>query len=1155
MENNKNFAITKLTAVFMAVIMVLSAGITPVLAAEEGDVGYVAAIGDTLYESLQAAVDAAEGETIITLNADANGDGIFVTGDKNITLDFGGHTYTVDGELVGSSGTKSQAMHLEKGAKVTLKNGTLKAGGEVRMLVQNYCDLTLDSFSLDTNGKKIYALSNNCGDTLITGESNITSGAAAFDLWYNLQGGYHEGVTVTFDENFTGTVIGNIEYGAYGYAENWTEKTALVIKGGTFEGEFVSSTTAFESDLDDANITLYGGVFADEKAASFCAECYTAVAENGKYKIVPIVSDDKGNTFATLQQAVNAAEGETIITLNTDANGDGIFVTGDKNITLDFGGHTYTVDGELVGSSGTKSQAMHLEKGAAVTLRNGTLKAGGEVRMLVQNYCDLTLDSFSLDTNGKKIYALSNNCGDTLITGESNITSGAAAFDLWYNLQGGYHEGVTVTFDENFTGTVIGNIEYGAYGYAENWTEKTALVIKGGTFEGEFVSSTTAFESDLDDANITLYGGVFADEKAASFCAEHYKAVEEGEKYKVVHKNYIVSSTDGKEYETLQEAVNAAEGQTTLTLKTNANGDGIFVTGDKNITFDFGGHTYTVDGELVGSSGTKSQAMHLEKGAAVTLRNGTLKAGGEVRMLVQNYCDLTLDSFSLDTNGKKIYALSNNCGDTLITGESNITSGAAAFDLWYNLQGGYPEGVTATFDENYTGTVIGDIEYGADRETDNWTEKTVLIIKGGTFKGKIKNLEESTLYAGDMNITLYGGSFVNPVNLWCAEGSEHVTFEDGTYGPCFHDFTEKITDKAHFCAKADCERGNVYYYDCSKCAKIGEATFDDGEKTGHSFSSYIYNDDATCIKDGTATAFCDRENCNGTDTIVFEGSAKHGWSEWTVTKNATCTVKGEEERICVVCGETEKRAFEAGHTYSNIFVTDVQPQCGKTGSKSRHCIYCDAKTDITPIPAKVHVNKVTVTPSSLKGPGYITTTCTLCGKSSSVKIYRIKTVKLSKTAYTYTGKAFKPEVTVKDYKGKVLVKGKDYTVKYTNNKAIGKGKAIITFKGNYSGTKTLTFSISPAKVSSLKLTAKNDAMALSWKTVKGADGYQIISSTSKNFKKNKKTLYIKKQSTKKTTLKKLKSGKKYYVKIRAYKKVNGKNVFGAYSSIKNAKVK
>ena len=38
MENNKNFAITKLTAVFMAVIMVLSAGITPVLAAEEGDV-------------------------------------------------------------------------------------------------------------------------------------------------------------------------------------------------------------------------------------------------------------------------------------------------------------------------------------------------------------------------------------------------------------------------------------------------------------------------------------------------------------------------------------------------------------------------------------------------------------------------------------------------------------------------------------------------------------------------------------------------------------------------------------------------------------------------------------------------------------------------------------------------------------------------------------------------------------------------------------------------------------------------------------------------------------------------------------------------------------------------------------------------------------
>ncbi len=1155
MENNKNTVITKLTAVLMALIMVFSVGFTPAFAVEAEESGYVAAIGDNLYESIQDAVNAAEGETLITLTADANGDGIFVTGDKNITFDFGGHTYTVDGELVGSNGTKSQAMHLEKGAKITLRNGTLKAGGEVRMLVQNYCDLTLDGFSLDTNGKKIYALSNNCGNVLITGKSNITSSAAAFDLWYNLQGGYAEGVSVTFDENYTGTVTGNMEYGAYGYAEDWTEKTALVIKGGTFKGEFVNSTTAFESDLDEANITVYGGTFADEKTTDFCAECYTAVAEGEEYRVVPFVSDDKGNVFATLQQAVDAAEVETAITLNCDLNGDGIFVTGDKNITFDFGGHTYTVDGELVGSNGTKSQAMHLEKGAIITLRNGTLKAGGEVRMLVQNYCDLTLDSFSLDTNGKKIYALSSNCGNTIITGESNITSSAAAFDLWYNLQGGYAEGVSVTFDENYTGTVMGDMEYGSYGYADGWTEKTALVIKGGTFGGEFVNSTTAFESDLDQANITLYGGTFADGKAASFCAEHYKVVADGDNYKVVPKNYIVSSTDGKEYETIQEAVNTAEGETTLTLKADANGDGVFVTGDKNIIFDFGGHTYTVDGELVGSNGTKSQAMHLEKGAKITLRNGTLKAGGEVRMLVQNYCELTLDGFSLDTNGKKIYALSNNCGDTLITGESNITSSAVAFDLWYNLQGGYPEGVTVTFDENYTGTVIGDIEYGADKETENWTEKTALVIKGGTFKGTIKNLEENTLYAGDMNITLYGGSFVNPVKLWCAEGSEHATFDDGTFGPCFHEFTEKIMDKAHFCAEPDCERGNVYYYDCSKCTKMGEATFDDGEKLGHSFSSYIYNDDATCLKDGTATAFCDRENCNGTETVVFTGSAKHGWSEWTVTKNATCTVKGEEERICVICGEAEKRDFTAGHTYSNTFVTDVQPQCGKTGSKSRHCIYCNAKTDITPIPAKTHVNKVTVTPSTLKGPGYTVTTCTLCGKSSSVKIYRIKTVKLSKTSYTYTGKAIKPAVTVKDYNGKVLVKGKDYTVKYANNKAIGKGKVTITFKGSYSGTKTLTFSISPAKVSSLKLTAKNDAIALSWKTVKGADGYQIISSTSKDFKKNKKTTYIKKHSTKKTTLKKLKNGKRYYVKIRAYKKVNGKNVFGAYSSVKNAKVK
>ncbi len=89
-----------------------------------------------------------------------------------------------------------------------------------------------------------------------------------------------------------------------------------------------------------------------------------------------------------------------------------------------------------------------------------------------------------------------------------------------------------------------------------------------------------------------------------------------------------------------------------------------------------------------------------------------------------------------------------------------------------------------------------------------------------------------------------------------------------------------------------------------------------------------------------------------------------------------------------------------------------------------------------------------------------------------------------------------------------------------------------------------------------KLTAGSKRFTATWKTVSGATGYEVVYSTSKKFtKKTTKTVTIKKAKTKKTTIKKLKKGKKYYVKVRAYKTVSGKKIYGAYSSVKSLKVK
>ena len=88
-----------------------------------------------------------------------------------------------------------------------------------------------------------------------------------------------------------------------------------------------------------------------------------------------------------------------------------------------------------------------------------------------------------------------------------------------------------------------------------------------------------------------------------------------------------------------------------------------------------------------------------------------------------------------------------------------------------------------------------------------------------------------------------------------------------------------------------------------------------------------------------------------------------------------------------------------------------------------------------------------------------------------------------------------------------------------------------------------------------KVKSAKKAISVIWKKVSGVKGYQIQVATDKKFKKNKKTVTIKKQKTTKVTIKKLKAKKKYYVRIRTYKIVNGKKVYSSWSKVKSVKTK
>jgi hypothetical protein len=87
------------------------------------------------------------------------------------------------------------------------------------------------------------------------------------------------------------------------------------------------------------------------------------------------------------------------------------------------------------------------------------------------------------------------------------------------------------------------------------------------------------------------------------------------------------------------------------------------------------------------------------------------------------------------------------------------------------------------------------------------------------------------------------------------------------------------------------------------CLICGET---EGDVLGHSFTNYVYNNDATCTEDGTETAKCDR--CDATDTRTAVGTAlDHSFTNYVYNNDATCTEDGTETAKCDKCDATDTR--------------------------------------------------------------------------------------------------------------------------------------------------------------------------------------------------------------------------------------------------------
>ena len=124
-------------------------------------------------------------------------------------------------------------------------------------------------------------------------------------------------------------------------------------------------------------------------------------------------------------------------------------------------------------------------------------------------------------------------------------------------------------------------------------------------------------------------------------------------------------------------------------------------------------------------------------------------------------------------------------------------------------------------------------------------------------------------------------------------------------------------------------------YTTHTCSACGDTYTDSTVSAlGHSFTNYVSNDDATCTKNGTKTAKCDR--CDVTDTVTDEGSAKgHTPGEWVVDQDSDCVNKGRKHQVCLVCGETIETAEIAAKGHTPVSAENaVVPTCTADGKEA-----------------------------------------------------------------------------------------------------------------------------------------------------------------------------------------------------------------------------
>ena len=703
----------------------------------------------------------------------------------------------------------------------------------------NFIVIKVDSGDLFLNGGTLnsansYAVENWHRATIKGGTVNGTVAA------WTYSGGHNSTLTIS-----GGTVNGNVASVSYDKAEGKVAKVSIT--GGTVNGTLGTYTYGngliLIEDPAKATIAVTGGTFSKDPSKYVVENSGVTPNGDGTFGVAKAYLAKVGDTsYYTMDEAFKAqtASGEPIVLLRDYTTGSA-FSSGSIDRTVDLAGHTWTCTGTDANSAAFEINYSDV----TLTVKNGKVVSSQLVGLIPSamggtikyDNSSLEFDGVEMTTNARSgIETNGNNTNDTVSLKNStlNVPNG---FGIYFPSSG------TLTIDNSVinaktmgvqvcsgslnisgAGTAItvsgdgidktindGAIEDGAAISIVNrpgYKGLDEIKVEGGTFTANGTNAavkaydwdnTNKTESDFTQAaKVSVSGGTFSSEVDKSLCAGGYIPTKNADGTYSVKEGKYVAEIGSQGYESLTEAVAAAQDGQTVTLLADATEDVVI---SKSITLDLGGKTLTntnagkatisvqsgtvtvKNGNVVGGNDYYNIEVTKGSNANLTLTDVNATAGNNGSSMIDNYGTLTITSGTY-TGG--LDTVKNESSAKL-----NITGGT------FTLTKGTSKGFTGVV-FNYGELTISGGEFIQSDKSAPYGQAQVIhtdksgsaapstVITGGTFKNLCTAKTAWTVRAtnaADGATKVSGGTFnKNILEAYCAAGFIPTKNADGTYG-------------------------------------------------------------------------------------------------------------------------------------------------------------------------------------------------------------------------------------------------------------------------------------------------------------------------------------------------------------------------------------